>query len=204
MIGNTLFDRMRDYGHFESIIQQSHPNLDLVVRNLAWSADEIDLQPRPDNFADTEQHLTAMKADIIIAAFGFNESFAGEKHLSSFETRLSEYLLNIRSKSYNSKSPPQVVLVSPIANENVAGVDAANLNNSNIKAYTEAMRVVAKEQNVGFVDAYNKIAAEMLHEKSALTINGAHLNSLGYSKFSTIQFEGLTNKKAKLINEDVR
>ena len=204
LIGNTLFDRMRDYGHFESIIQQSHPNLNLVVRNLAWSADEIDLQPRPDNFADTEQHLTAMKADIIIAAFGFNESFAGEKHLSSFETRLSEYLLNIRSKSYNSKSPPKVVLISPIANENVAGVDAANLNNSNIKAYTEAMRVVATEQNVGFVDAYTKIACEMAREKSALTINGAHLNSLGYSKFSTILFEELTNKKAQVINEDVR
>jgi azurin len=204
LIGNTLFDRMRDYGYFESIIQQSHPNLNLVIRNLAWSADEIDLQPRPDNFADTEQHLTAMKADIIIAAFGFNESFAGEKHLSSFKTRLSKYLLNIRSKSYNSQSPPQVVLVSPIANENVPGVDAAKLNNSNIKAYTEAMRLVAKEQNVGFVDTFTKIAAEMAREKSALTINGSHLNSLGYSKFSDILFEGLTNKKTQMINEDVR
>ena len=92
LIGNTLFDRMRDFGHFEAIIQKAHPNLNLVVRNLAWSADEIDLQPRPDNFADTEQHLTAMKADIIIAAFGFNESFGGTKEISTFETRLERYL----------------------------------------------------------------------------------------------------------------
>ena len=44
------------------------------MRNLAWSADELDLQPRPDNFASTEQHLAWMNADLIFAAFGFNES----------------------------------------------------------------------------------------------------------------------------------
>ena len=77
LVGNTLFDRMRDYGHFEALLQKAHPNLNLVLRNLAWSADEIDLQPRPDNFADTEQHLTAMKADVIVAAFGFNVAIFG-------------------------------------------------------------------------------------------------------------------------------
>ena len=77
LIGNTLFDRLRDFGHFEALLQQGHPKHELILRNLAWSADEIDLQPRPDNFADTNQHLTAMKADLIIAAFGYNESFSG-------------------------------------------------------------------------------------------------------------------------------
>ena len=143
LIGNTLFDRMRDFGHFEAVLQQAHPDLNLIVRNLAWSADEIDLQPRPDNFADTEQHLTAMKADIIIAAFGFNESFGGKKELSSFETRLANYLLNLRSKSYNGKSAPSVILISPIANENVEGVQAADRNNPNIKAYCRSMKKVA-------------------------------------------------------------
>ena len=104
LIGNTLFDRMRDFGHFETILQKAHPNLNLIVRNLAWSADEINIQPRPDNFADTEQHLTAMKADIVIAAFGFNESFGGEKQLSSFENQLAEYLSALKSKSYNGTS----------------------------------------------------------------------------------------------------
>ena len=86
LIGNTLFDRLRNFGHFEALLQQGHPNHDLIVRNLAWSADEIDLQPRPDNFADTNQHLTAMNADIIIAAFGYNESFAGIEKISNFKS----------------------------------------------------------------------------------------------------------------------
>ena len=157
LLGNTLFDRMRNFGHFEAILQKAHPDLNLVVRNLAWSADEIDLQPRPANFADTEQHLTAMKADIIIAAFGFNESFGGIKELSSFETRLANYLLNLGSKSYNGKSAPLLVLVSPIANENVNGVSAANLNNKNIKPYCKSMKKVADKQKVGFVNVLSLI-----------------------------------------------
>ena len=204
LIGNTLFDRMRDFGHFEAIIQKAHPNLNLVVRNLAWSADEIDLQPRPDNFADTEQHLTAMKADIIIAAFGFNESFGGTKEISTFETRLERYLLNLRSKSYNGKSAPLVVLVSPIANENVIGVSAAKLNNSNIKAYCNSMKEVADKQKVGFVNVFDGTAIEMVLKQADLTINGAHLNAFGYSKFAKILFKELFHKEAPTTEGDIR
>ena len=204
LIGNTLFDRMRDFGHFEAMLQQAHPDLNLIVRNLAWSADEIDLQPRPDNFADTEQHLTAMKADIIIAAFGFNESFGGKKELPSFETRLANYLLNLRSKSYNGKSAPSVILVSPIANENVQGVQAADRNNPNIKAYCKSMKKVADFQEVGFVNVFNQTSAEMLGDRDNLTINGAHLNASGYSKFAKILFTGLFQREAPIINEDIR
>ena len=204
LLGNTLFDRMRNFGHFEAILQKAHPDLNLVVRNLAWSADEIDLQPRPANFADTEQHLTAMKADIIIAAFGFNESFGGIKELSSFETRLANYLLNLGSKSYNGKSAPLLVLVSPIANENVNGVSAANLNNKNIKAYCKSMKKVADKQKVGFVNVFDGTAAEMLLKQNDLTINGAHLNALGYSKFAKILFEGVFQKEAPSVDKDIR
>ena len=99
LVGNTLFDRMRDFGHFEAILQKAHPKLNLVLRNLAWSADEVDLQPRPSNFADDDQHLTAMKADLILAAFGFNESFAGKDGLKDFAVRLSAYLKELKSKA---------------------------------------------------------------------------------------------------------
>ncbi|MBT3539792.1 MAG: hypothetical protein HN489_01525, partial [Opitutae bacterium] len=204
LIGNTLFDRMRNFGHFEAMLQKAHPNLNLVVRNLAWSADEIDLQPRPANFADTEQHLTAMKADIIIAAFGYNESFGGREELSSFENRLANYLLNLGSKSYNGKSAPLLVVVSPIANENVDGVSAANLNNDNIMAYCKSMKKVADKQKVGFVNVFGGTASEMLLKQNELTINGAHLNALGYSKFAKILFEGIFQKEAPSVDKDMR
>ena len=139
LVGNTLFDRMRDFGHFEALLQLGHPDHKLVLRNLAWSADEIDLQPRPADFADAEQHLVAMKADLILAAFGFNEAFGGNEALPSFEIRLAKYLQDLKSKAYNGKTSAKIVLVSPIANENVKGVSAADLNNRTLQSYVKAM-----------------------------------------------------------------
>ena len=31
LLGNTLFDRMRNFGHFEAILQKAHPDLNLVL-----------------------------------------------------------------------------------------------------------------------------------------------------------------------------
>ena len=56
-IGNTLLDRAQDFGYLETMIQQAYPGRQLTVRNLAWSADSLHHQPRPANFADTDQHL---------------------------------------------------------------------------------------------------------------------------------------------------
>src|SRR3954447_12654594 len=46
-IGNTLFERAQLFGQVEALLQQRFPRHQLVVRNLSWSADTIDLAPRP-------------------------------------------------------------------------------------------------------------------------------------------------------------
>jgi hypothetical protein len=86
-IGNTLFDRGAQFPHFEALLQLGHPKHNLVIRTLAWSADEPGLMPRPKNFGTIHQHLTFQKADVIFAAFGFNESFAGLEKLPEFRQR---------------------------------------------------------------------------------------------------------------------
>ena len=73
LIVNTLLDRAQHFGHLEALLHSHFPKHELVVRNLSWSADTIDLQPRPANFANLDQHLAHEKIDVIIAAFGFNE-----------------------------------------------------------------------------------------------------------------------------------
>lgn len=204
LVGNTLFDRMRDFGHFEALLQLGHPGHKLVLRNLAWSADEIDLQPRPADFADAEQHLVAMKADLILAAFGFNEAFGGNEELPSFEIRLAKYLQDLKSKAYNGKTAAKIVLVSPIANENVEGVSAADLNNATLQSYVKAMARVAKREKVGFVNCFHRTKALMNKGADPLTINGCHLNQKGYLHFGSILYEGLIGKKAPTMDEDVR
>ena len=170
-IGNTLLDRAQHFGHFEAALQQAFPKSELTVRNLTWAADQLGTEPRPANFADVEQHLTIAKADVIFAAYGFNESFAGESGLPEFRQKLSAYVADLKQKAFNGKTAPRIVLVSPIANENVKGVTAANRNNKNIEAYTEVMREVAKAQKVGFADVYTGTESAMASGGSDLTIN---------------------------------
>ena len=202
-VGNTLLDRSQDFGHLETLLHQAHPSHDLTVRNLAWSADALGLQPRPANFADTDQHLVFVKADIVFMAFGFNESFAGPGGLAKFRGDLADYIAAAKAKAFNGKTGPRLVLLSPIANENVEGVNAAE-NNTNIRLYADVMRGVAAEQRVGFVDLFSVTQKAMAAPRHDLTFNGCHLNDDGYRLFAKTVFEAVFGTAPPVVNEEIR
>ncbi len=64
--------------------EAQHP----VVRTLAWPGDEITVQPRPENYGDMHGQLAEVKADVVLAGYGFNESFAGAAGVAKFEADL--------------------------------------------------------------------------------------------------------------------
>ena len=204
LVGNTLLERSQYFGYFEALIQQAYPNHELQVRNLAWSADTPDLQPRPANFADLEQHLTHEEADIIFLAYGFNESFAGEQGLESFRVALTDRIRKVTSRAFNGKSSPKVVLISPIANENVPAVAAADFNNARIELYTKAMREIADQEQVGFIDVFTATQQAMAESDSDMTINGVHLNDEGYRLFSRLLFKAAFEKPIPDVSESLR
>lgn len=203
-IGNTLLDRAQEFGHFESLLQLRHSEHELVIRNFAWSADEIDLQPRPLNFATVEQHLAREQVDVVFAAFGFNESFDGFEALESFQERLAKGLLELKSRAYNGVGAPRVVLISPIANENTTSVPAATLNNTRLAVYTKAMEEVAGRMQVGFANVFEGTQKAMADPNSDLTINGVHLNDAGYDVFSKVLFEAVFAETAPKSTEELR
>jgi len=204
LIGNTLFERSQQFGHFEAMLQKEFPDHRLVVRTLAWAADTIDLQPRPENFADLEQHLFHEKIDLIFAAYGFNESFAGESGLDNFRQKLISYLTRLKSLAFNGHSAARIVLVSPIANENVLKVNAADLNNDRIRSYVDLMAEVARDQQVGFVNVFQATEEAMSSPGSVLTDNGCHLNESGDRVFATALFQGTFGKKPPDFSSDLR
>ncbi|MEE3181561.1 MAG: GDSL-type esterase/lipase family protein, partial [Planctomycetota bacterium] len=203
-IGNTLFDRSQDFAYFEAFLHQHLPNHELEVRNLTWSADSLEVQPRPANFADSEQHLTLAKADIIFAAYGFNESFAGKAGAEDFRKTLTKYVAELKTKAFNGTTAARIVLVSPIANENIKGVQAADLNNANIQLYTAVIKQVAAAQDVGYADAYTRTENAMASPGEDLTINGVHLNGKGYKVFAEALFKQVFGRDAPAVNEAVR
>ena len=197
-VGNTLLDRSQHFGHFESFLQRYLPTHNLVIRNFSWSADEVDIQPRPDNFASTDQHLLNHKTDIIFAAFGFNESFAGKEKIPDFKSRLKKYIQHTKTRSYNGKKGPKIILISPTPNQNLENTPAADLNNERLLLYTSAMREVAKSEQIGFVDVFSTVYP------NESTINGVHLNEEGYRAFGSALFKGIFNESPEPINEELR
>jgi putative heme-binding domain-containing protein len=209
IIGNTLGERMQHYGWLETLLHARFPQHELVVRNLAFSADEVDLSKRlrsmdfgtPDQWLAGSQpvpqgakvttpgavrenrlELTGTKADVIFAFFGFNESFAGEAGLPKFKQDLDAWIKHTLSQKYNGKSAPQIVLFSPIAHEDLGNRNLPNGAESNrrLKLYTAAMQDVAKANKVLFVDLFS--TTEKLYGDAAdgpCTTNGIHLNHRG-------------------------
>ena len=181
LVGNTLAERMQLFNHFETLLVTRFPELRLTVRNLGWSGDTVALQPRPLNFGTTPTHLYRQKADVIFAFFGLNESFEGKAGLGKFEQDLDAYLRANLAAQYNGTSPPRLVLVSPIAHEYLPRLphvdDAAR--NRQLARYTEAMRRVAGQRGVTFVDLFSPTQELMANGGPAMTINGIHLNENG-------------------------
>lgn len=204
LVGNTLAERQQLFNHFETQLMTRFPDLHLVVRNLGWSADTVTLQPRPLNFGDAPTHLTRQQADVVVAFFGVNESFAGEAGLPQFERDLDAYLAAHLAARYNGSSAPRVVLVSPIAHERVARLTQVDVEQRNreIARYTEAMRTVAGQRGVLFVDLFTPTRAAMAQASRPLTINGIHLNEHGDRLVSRMLLHGLGFEAATTRSAD--
>jgi glucose/arabinose dehydrogenase len=186
LIGNTLAERMQYYGHFETLLHARFPELELVVHNLGYSADELTLRPRQAHFDDHGHTLKDEKPDVLIAVFGFNESFAGPAGLAKFKNDLENFINVSTTTKYNGKEAPRLVLLSPIAHEDLKNphITDGKKNNESIKLYTDAMAELAGKHGVVFVDLFTP--SRQLYEASSqpLTINGIHLSDEGYRQLA--------------------
>ena len=146
LIGNSLADRMQHHGWLETLLVAKYPQHELVFRNLAAPADEVATWHRSENFGSRDQWLTKVKADVIFAFYGFNESFKGDAGLDKFKADLDKFLKDSKTKNYSGKGAPRVVLFSPIANEklNDPNMPDPSANNANLAKYSAAMANVAK------------------------------------------------------------
>ncbi|HEY6168947.1 MAG TPA: PVC-type heme-binding CxxCH protein, partial [Verrucomicrobiae bacterium] len=204
LIGNGLFERMQEHGWFEAMLLQRFPKEELVIRTLAWPADEVGVMPRPDDYGDLHKHLAAQKADVILAAYGFNESFKGAPALPDFERNLAALVVSMKLRRYNGRSSPQIVLVSPIAHEDLENPNFPDgrASNERLKLYADAMARVAKRCGVAFVNVFDEMRAamEVKSKKEPLTENGIRLNDSGYRIFAEELFRGLINETAPQVS----
>lgn len=179
LLGNTLAERMQHYGWFESYVQAALPRHKIVFRNHGFSGDRVNNRPRNQGFINADDYLAISKADVILAFFGYNESYDDDPE--AYKNELIKWVDHTLTQQYNGKSAPRLVLVSPIAHEDLMdpNLPDGRANNVRLAKYANATAEAAKERNLPYVDLFAASAKFYAENKNPLTINGIHLNSLG-------------------------
>ena len=129
VVGGTFAEELVEHGHLEARLHTRYPDKRLVVRSLAWPGDTPGLQPRPLDYGSLESHIANLETDVVIACFGFNESFphvdghpihghrhdverpAGSEGLEAFQAELDQFLRRIQKLNCSDGEPPKVILV---------------------------------------------------------------------------------------------
>jgi hypothetical protein len=212
IVGNTFADQLRIHGYLETLLLQHTIDNPVSIRNLGWGGDMLTARDRPTGFPTEESTLTAHNTDVIIACFGMGESFAGEKGLDEFRSKLKALIASHAGRKYNGKSEVRLILVSPIACEDLGKLTPArDKRNRELDAYTRVMQEVATDVDVPFVDLF-EASRYLMDEPTGpkLTNNGIHLNSYGYWAISHAFYDQLTardrapNRQSWLLRIDAR
>ncbi len=222
LIGNNLGSRMQNFGFFETELHQRYPQKQLVIRNMCDGGNTPGFRPHSGrtspwafpnakdyqielaknsgsegHFETPDEWLTRLRTDIIIAFFGYNESFEGKEGLPSFKKELVAFIKHTQAQDYNGESPPQIALVSPIAFEDLSyNQDLPNgtVENQNLLLYTQAMQEIAETHKILFLDAFTP-SQEWFTQKKQLTIDGSQLNEEGYQRFAKLLATAFFRKK---------
>ena len=221
LIGNNLPSRMMNYGHFETEMQVRYPDSLLFIRNMGDGGNTPGFRPHAArvspwafpgaekfqdelaHYSDSQGHfpspdewITSLKADVILAFFGYNESFQGKEGLENYKAELDAFIKHTLSQNYNGDSSTQtrLAIISPIAFQDLSDkYDLPNgqQENAHLSMYTEAMKEVAANNNVHFVDAYTPTKEWFDSSDEQLTIDGSQLTDAGYARFATLLADGV-------------
>lgn len=221
LIGNNLGSRMMNFGHFETEMHVRYPDSLLYIRNMSDPGNRPGFRPHSSrnspwafpgaeqfytelatdsgsegHFETEDEWLTRLDTDIIIAFFGYNESFEGEEGVENYKAELDAFIKHTLNQNYNGETPPQLAIISPIAFEDLSGqydLPDGRVENENLGLYTEAMREVVEEHNlqaeenrVLFVDAFRPSQDWFESNEDPLTIDGSQLTDEGYVKFAKL------------------
>lgn len=196
ILGSGLADRMQHDGWTETLLQSELKNKGVSFRNMAITGDRPDKFPRSKGFTPMTEYLRIVKADVVFAMFGYNESFAGPDKAKDHTKALVDFVEKTRGSKANGKSFPRIVLFSPIAFENLntPNLPDGKAANKNLAAYTKATEAAAKEAGVAFVDLFNPSLELYKASDEPLTINGVHLNEEGNRRLAEVIAKALLKK----------
>ena len=200
LVGAGMGSRMIHYGHFETELHLRFPALNLTIRNLCDEGNTPGFRPHPGreqqaqyafpgakeliskklqttsgpkgHFESPDKWLTRLETDVVLAFFGFNSSFDGQRELGRFKKELDAFLKHTLAQKYNGNNPPRFALVSPTALQPMVGVTSGSRQNANFSPSTQ-----------WYADG------------KPHPVDGALLNDLGYRKLASFLADSLFSEE---------
>ena len=111
IVGNGLADRMQHDGWMETLLQSELPELQLHFRNMAVSGDRPSSFPRSRGAMPVAEYLQHVKASVVFAFFGYNESYAGVDKADEYRQDLLSFVQMVHDAVEYGEEPPRIVLV---------------------------------------------------------------------------------------------
>ncbi|MEQ1860290.1 MAG: PVC-type heme-binding CxxCH protein [Chthoniobacteraceae bacterium] len=228
-IGNGLAERDVYFSRMETELHLRYPEQKLWVRNMGRPGDTPGFRPHPSRasqwafpgaekfhpglaqhngkgfFPTPDQWLTFLKADTVVAFFGLNESFDGPDRAANYEAELEAFVKHTLSKAYNGKAAPRLVLVSPIAFENLSAkrdLPNGEKENANLALYSAAMERVAKKHGLTFIDFFTQTKAAYAKAKEPFTINGFAPTEAAYQELGAMLSTGMFGHQSRQSKAD--
>jgi mono/diheme cytochrome c family protein/glucose/arabinose dehydrogenase len=228
-LGNGLAERDVYFSRLETELHLRYPEHQLIVRNMGRPGDTPGFRPHPARksqwafpgaekfrpefaqhngkgfFPTPDQWLTHLKADTIVAFFGYNESFDGPQRVGNFEAELEAFVKHTLSKAYNGKAAPRLVLASPIAFENLSArrdLPDGKKENANLALYSAAIERVAKRNNLTFLDLFKPTMEIYQRAQMPFTINGFAPTEAAYSQLGELLATGVFGYQSRISPAD--
>lgn len=181
-VGSGFVQQEQFYGYIETFFARRFPDRRIICRNLGWSGDTVWGEARtagyqnPAGFARLKKQAAELKPDIILVGYGSVESFDGPAGLDRFKDGYGKLLDMLAALT------PRLVLISPTFHEDLGRpFPDPRVHNANLELYSEAIRSIAAQRHLPFVDLFHATAdAKASNPQTQLTSNGILLNDAGY------------------------
>lgn len=229
LLGNGLAERDVYYSLIETELQLRFPDSNLFLRNMGKPGDTPGFRPHPSRtsqwafpgaeafhpdktihngkgfYPTPDQWLTHLRADTIVAFFGYNESFDGQAAVTNFQNELEAFVKHTLSKAYNGKEAPRLVLVSPIAYEDQSkqrDLPDGKAENANLALYAAAIESVAKKHGLTYIDLFTPTQRLYETTEEPFTAGGFIPTEAGYRTIAELLSDGLFGKTPRQSKAD--
>jgi mono/diheme cytochrome c family protein/glucose/arabinose dehydrogenase len=228
-IGNGLAERDVHYSRFETELHLRYPEAGIFLRNMARPGDTPGFRPHPSRvsqwafpgaekfhpdkkvhngkgfFPTPDQWLHFLRADTVVAFFGYNESFDGAGAVANYQAELEAFVRHTLGKAYNGQEAPRLVLVSPIAFEDLSDrqdLPNGEKENASLALYAAAIEAVAKKYQLTYIDLFTSTKQLYASTDEPFTTGGFIPTEAGYEQLAEILADGLYGQQERQSKAD--